>query len=100
MNPTPSPFYLDWTFWTAVVAFVAVILSQVPPVRILFRRAAIKVEPYDRLNVTHHLGNPNVHLHVQLRNTGGRSVRVSSVSLAVPRDDGPNAALQAQGFAW
>ncbi len=89
MNPTPPPFYLDWTFWAFVTAALALILSQLPPVRLLFRRATITLQPYDRLNVTHYLGNANAHLHVRLRNTGGRAVRVSSLSLLLTRDDGP-----------
>jgi hypothetical protein len=93
------PVYLDWTFWAFVVAALALLLSQVPPVRILLRRAALAVEPYDRLNVTHYLGNPNVDLHIQLRNTGGRAVRVRALSLAVTRDDGPAMTLPGQAFA-
>jgi hypothetical protein len=98
MNPTPAPFYLDWTFWTAAVAVLALALSQVPPLTVLFRRAAITLQPYDRLNVTHYIGNANVNLHVQLINTGGRAVRVSSLALHLTRDDGRALTLPAQGF--
>src|SRR5438874_532991 len=69
----PPPIYLDWTFWAFVVAALALILSQIPPLPVLFRRAAVTLQPYDRLNATHYLGNPNVNLHVQLINTGGRA---------------------------
>lgn len=41
MNATPSPFYLDWTFWNTVVALLAVLLSQLPPVSVLLRRTAL-----------------------------------------------------------
>jgi hypothetical protein len=98
MNPPSPPFYLDWTFWTAVIAVLAVILSQLPPVGVLVRRAAMTLEPYDRLNVTHYLGNANINLHVQIRNTGGRAVRVSSLSLEVTRDDNHTITLPAQSF--
>ena len=98
MNPTPPPIYLDWTFWAFVVAALALILSQLPSVPVLLRRAAITLQPYDRLNVTHYLGNPNINLHVQLRNTGGRAVRVSSLSLEITRDDGKTMTLPAQSF--
>jgi len=97
MNP-PPPFYLDWTFWAFVVAMLALVLSQLPPVRLLFRRAAVTLQPYSRLNVTHFLGNPNVNLHVQLVNTGGRAVRVAALSLELARDDGRTLTLPAQGF--
>jgi len=100
MPPSPPPFYLDWTFWTAVVAVLAVVLSQLPPLRILFRRAALALQPYDRLNVTHYVGNPNVNLHVQLTNTGGRDVRMVSLTLKITRDDGATITLPAQTFTW
>src|SRR6266446_5318609 len=87
-TPPPAPFYLDWTFWTAVVAVLAVALSQLPPLRILFRRAALVMQPYARLIVTHYVGNPNVILHVQLTNSGGRDIRVVSLTLRLTRDDG------------
>ncbi len=98
-TPAP-PFYLDWTFWAAVVAVLALVLSQLPPLSILFRRAALALQPYDRLNVTHYVGNPNVNLHVQLTNTGGRAVRVASMTLKITRDDGATTTLPAQTFAW
>jgi hypothetical protein len=97
-SPPAAAFYLDWTFWTAVVAGLALVLSQLPPLRVLFRRAALALQPYDRLNVTHYLGNPNVNLHVQLTNTGGRTVRVRSLTLEITRDDGATVTLPAQTF--
>jgi hypothetical protein len=99
MNPTPAPFYLDWTFWTAVAAGLALVLSQLPPVHVLFRRTRLSMQPYDRLNITHWLGNPNANLHVQLLNTGGRAVRVRSLVLELSPDDGATFSLPAQTYA-
>lgn len=100
MTPASTLFYLDWTFWTAVVAVLALILSQLPPVRVLCRRTALSLRPYDRLNVTHWLGNPNVNMHVQTTNTGGRTIKVSALSLALTRDDdGATVVLPAQTFS-
>ena len=95
----PPPIYLDWTFWAFVVAALALILSQIPPLPVLFRRAAVTLQPYDRLNATHYLGNPNVNLHVQLINTGGRAVRVSSLALELTRDDSRKMTKPAQTFS-
>lgn len=101
MSSTPVPFYFDSTFWTAVaavVAFLALVLSQFPPVRVLLRQTRLSMQPYDRLNVTDRLGNPNVNLHVQLLNTGGRLVRVRSLVLDLSPDDGPKFSLPAQMY--
>ena len=99
MSPIPAPFYFDWTFWTAVVAVLALVLSQLPPVRVLLRQTRLSMQPYDRLNVTHWLGNPNVNLHVQLLNTGGRPVRVRSLVLELSPDDGAEFSLPAQTYS-
>jgi|SRR5450759_4086324 hypothetical protein len=99
MSPTAAPFYFDWTFWTAVVAVLALVLSQFPPVRVLLRQTRLSMQPYDRLNVTHWLGNPNVNLHVQLVNTGGRPVRVRSLVLELSPDDGAQFSLPAQTYS-
>ena len=78
MSSTATPFYLDWTFWAAgFVAVLALVLSQLPPVKILLRRTKLAVRPYDRLNATHWLGNANVNLHILLTNVGGRTIKVS-----------------------
>jgi len=98
MNSTPEPLYLNWTFWTAVVAVLALVLSQLPPVRVLLRRPRLIMQPYDRLNVAHWLGNPIVNLHVQLLNTGGRPVRVRSLVLELSTEGDLRLSLPAQSF--
>lgn len=48
--PTPAtPVYLDWTFWAAVWALVAIILSQFPPVHLLLRPKRLDVEVHSRI---------------------------------------------------
>lgn len=81
MIPATAPVYLDWTFWAFVVAALALVLSQLPPLKLLFRRGAVSVEIQPTLGVTQFLGNPNVQLHVILANTGGRPVRVRRIVL-------------------
>jgi len=99
MTPTSAPLYQDWSFWTTVMAALALILSQLPPVRVLLRKSHLNMQPYDRLNVTHWLGNPIVNLHVQIMNSGGRSVRVSSLVLELILDDGTKLSLPAQSYS-
>jgi hypothetical protein len=99
MMSDQTPFYLDWTFWTAAVAVAALVLSQLPPVRVLLRRTSLRMQPYDRLNVTHYLGNPIINLHVQILNAGGRTVRVQSLSLEITPEDGSTFTLPAQSFS-
>ena len=82
-----SPFYLDWTFWAVVVAFLALVLSQLPPIHIMFQRAKLDVEAYSRIHLTHKIGNPNAQLHLIVSNVGGREVKVKSIALHLKRGD-------------
>ena len=84
--PENTPFYLNWTFWAVVVAGLALILSQLPPVLSWFRRAKLDIDVYSRIGITHKVGNPNVTVHLILSNVGGRSLRIQSVSLDISRD--------------
>lgn len=93
-----TPFYLDWTFWAVVIAAIAVILSQLPPLYNLIKRAKLDLELFSRFHITHKVGNPNVQLHMILTNLGGRSVRIKGVSLTIKRDGEDLAVLPAQTY--
>jgi hypothetical protein len=98
MQPNPTHFYLDWQFWAAGVAAVAVVLSQLPPIHLLLRRAKLGMELYSRVHLIHKVGNPNVQLHIILSNLGGRAVRVRGITLSVRRDGQEIATLPAQNY--
>jgi hypothetical protein len=90
--------YLDWQFWAAVVAALALILSQLPPLHLLLRRAKLGMELYSRVHLTHKVGNPNVQLHIILNNLGGRAVRVRGITLKVRRDGTAVGTFPAQNY--
>jgi hypothetical protein len=95
---TPAPVYLDWQFWSAIVALLALALSQLPPVHLWFRPRRLDVEVHSRLQVTHKVGNPNVGMYVSIRNTGGRELRIRTTKLAVSRDGTSLGTLPAQNY--
>lgn len=98
MSTAMTPFYLDWTFWAAALALVAIVLSQLPPLHLLLRPKRLDVEVHSRIGVTHMVGNPNASVVVSIRNTGGRELRVRSLSLDVLRDGKPLGVLPAQNY--
>lgn len=98
MPPSPTPVYLDWQFWAAVVAILALVLSQLPPVVLWFRPRRLEVEVHSRIQVTHKVGNPNVSMFVSIRNTGGRVLRIRSQRLVLTRDDRPLTTISAQNY--
>ena len=86
MPTSQIPLYLDWQFWSAVVAVLALVLTQLPPVRLWFRPSRLEVEVHSRVQLTHKVGNPNLGMYVGIRNIGGREIRVRSITLALARD--------------
>jgi hypothetical protein len=98
MPPSSTPIYLDWAFWAAVAAFIAIVLSQLPPVLLWFRPRRLDVEVHSRIQITHKVGNPNVGMYVSVRNTGGRELRVRSLRLKLSRDGQPLLQVAAQNY--
>jgi hypothetical protein len=98
MPQSSTPFYLDWQFWSAVVALAALFLSQLPPLHILLRRPKLRCDAFSRLHITHKLGNPNAQWHLIIENAGGRALRVKAISLIFRRSGGKVFTLPAQNY--
>ena len=96
--PTPQPFYADGQFWATIAAVVAIVLSQLPPVRLWFRPRRLEVEVHSRVQITHKVGNPNLGMYVSVRNTGGRELRIRSLQISLSRDGKSLGSLPAQNY--
>ncbi len=83
---TINQIITDWRFWSFLVAITALVLSQLPPVHVLVRRAKLDLEIYSRIFITHKIGNPNLQIHLILRNIGGRTLRVKNINTNIFRD--------------
>lgn len=94
----PAPFYLDWTFWAAIAAFLAIVLSQLPPVAVMLKRANLDIEDFARIVLAHRVGNPNASLYVILNNVGGRKLRVRKITLSFDRNDQKLFSLPLQNY--
>lgn len=92
------PFYQDWTFWSFVAAGLALVLSQMPPVRELLKRNALEIEAFKRFLINHRAGVPSAQLHLIVRNTGGSPLKVKAIELAFERDGQPPIKLAASGY--
>lgn len=93
-----SPFYYNWSFGAVIIATIALALSQIPPLHLLFKKAKIDIELYSRILVTHKVGNPNLTCHLILNNTGGRTLRVKKIYAKIERDEKPIVTLPAQNY--
>ena len=82
----PVPFYENPGFYAVIVSIAAIILSQMPPIYLLFRARRLDAEVHSRLGVTHMFGNLNLTLMVLARNAGGRELLVRKMGLSLFRD--------------
>lgn len=96
--PEHIPLYMDWSFWTVFFAFLAIVLSQIPPIYLLFRPRKIEVEVHSRIHITHRIGNPNMALVISIRNTGGRELRIHGLSISLSRDGQELGSFPAQNY--
>lgn len=98
MEAAATHLYSNWSFWAVVVATIAVILSQLPPVRLWFKKAKLDIEMYSKISITHKVGNPNLQIHLIVSNIGGRKVRVKGISALIKKDGKLVATLPAQNY--
>ena len=95
---TLLPFYCNWTFWAVFIAALALLLSQLPPINILLKRAKLDIELYSRIHITHKVGNPNLQLHMILSNVGGKTIKIKGITSAIKRDGNQIAVLPAENY--
>lgn len=94
-----DPIYFNWEFWTAIVAAIALILSQMPPIYQLVRRAKLTMEVFPRAGILHVVGYPNVQIGIILSNTGGRQVKIKKMTTTILREGTIVATLPAQVYS-
>ncbi|MHC6218648.1 hypothetical protein ACVQEN_15565 [Stenotrophomonas acidaminiphila] len=82
------PWYKDWQFWAIIPAVLAIILSQIPPVRMIFRRSRLTMQVHQIAMVNHFVGLPIVQVYVTIKNKGGKAAHVKGISINVLRDGG------------
>mgnify|MGYP006894107224 CR=1 FL=1 len=91
-------FLSDWKFWSVVISIVALILSQLPPIIVWFKRAKLDLELYSKISLTHKIGNPNVQMHLILSNIGGRKIKIKKITAFIKREGKLVAELPAVNF--
>ncbi len=95
---TATPFYLDWQFWAFVIAAVALVFSQLEPLHVLLRRGKLSCETIDQIFVNHNVGSPTCQWHVFIENTGGKTIRVNSISLTFAKLGGNSFVLPVRSY--
>src|SRR5579864_2841653 len=84
--------------WIAIGTILAMVLSQLPPLRVLLRRPRLHVQPFHRIVFYHFVGNPNCNLVLILENRGGRKITIEGMSLELSKDGRLAMTLPAGGY--
>ena len=98
MNEVAIPVYQDVKFWSFVVSGIALVLSQLPPLRLLLRRARLNIDVFSHISISHRFGNPNAQLHLIVSNAGGRKIRVKNMKLQFSPSNGQSFSIPAINF--
>jgi hypothetical protein len=88
----------DPTFWTAVIALLALVLSQLPPLHLLLKRRELLVILQEHLILYHYLGNMQFLAFLGLHNTGGGDITIARIDCVVADADGHHWSLPAQTY--
>ncbi|MUK42751.1 hypothetical protein GNP61_14430 [Aliivibrio fischeri] len=91
-------WYLDWQFWSSIAAFLALILSQFPPLRVLLRKGKLTVEKYGMMYVSHGIGCPHANLFLIFKNEGGKTINVHSIDMVLTRKNANGFVLKGTGY--
>lgn len=85
-------------FWSTVIAVFALILSQLPPLRDLFKPRELRIFVPETLALAHYMGNLQLWAFLALYNTGGSSITVQKIECVIIGEDGLPWRLPAQTY--
>lgn len=80
-------FIKDWQFWSAFIALAALILSQLPPIHKWFHAGKCTLELPGRIAITDMIGNSNIILHLTIKNTGSRDLKIKRMTTKIKKKD-------------
>ncbi|MBI3302666.1 MAG: hypothetical protein HYZ72_11430 [Deltaproteobacteria bacterium] len=74
--------------WSVMVAALAVVLSQLPPVREMVKGRRIRIVIPEQFMLYHYLGNVQINLFLVMQNIGGKAVSIAKIDCIIT--DGGN----------
>ena len=76
-----------WIAVSGIVATIALVLSQFPPIRQMIRGTDVRVSTPEEIYLWHDLGKIGVSVSLDIYNAGGYSVNISKVECAILEND-------------
>ncbi len=91
-------FYLDWQFWAALIAFLALVLSQLPPVITFLKKKKLTIEKHRTFTISHRVGCPSLSMFLILKNEGGSSINIKLLKIIITKDKSEEFQLLGNGY--
>jgi hypothetical protein len=76
-----------WSALSVIVAIIALILTQMPPIIQITKGTDIKISMQEQIDLSHDLGNIEVGVFLDIYNAGGYSVNISKIECAILEND-------------
>lgn len=95
---TTAQVLTDWTFWSFVVAALALAVSLAGPIRRALKTMRLLMDVHPSIALDGTFGSPQANMYIDLRNDGGRSVRVKAMTMSVARDGSDQRVIPGQVY--
>lgn len=86
MSNVVEPLYLNWTFWSFVVAFTALIFSIVPQIILFSKGKKLNLEIHNKITVNHWYGYPNLSIFIGIVNKGRSKLKIKSITAKIIKE--------------
>lgn len=93
-----TPIYLNWTFWSFVIALIALMASQESRIKLFFKKPKLDFEVFSKIDLMHNIGNCGINAHLHLHNIGGSKLTIRGVEISISRDEEEVIKLPSQGY--
>jgi len=77
------PFYKNPNFLSVIVAFIAILLSQLPPVLDMTKGERIELILFERIKLFHFFGNTQLTIPIEIHNIGGWPVNIARMQIYI-----------------
>lgn len=74
-----------WTAISSIVAIIALILSQIPPIKTWFKIKKPLITTSPSLSISHYFGSPDIILYISLENESSQPIKIKKMELSIKK---------------
>lgn len=93
------PWYKQTSIWAVVISAMAIVLSQLPPVGSWIPSTKVSTEVGSRIGLPNSMGIPGFEIFIDMKNSGNKTLTISSLRLELKYPNGTVKPLAAQSYA-